>query len=228
MTFSIIPKSWFKGGQLNAAEFWLCSIIPMGQLYARVEIMDGSINHAWTMFPLFMVPPFQFVPIIMMNLGIIKKGKGGKPYDWYMLIPIMVQIFLSMVKDKGVPINSTVTFLVSYFAIVIPFIIRSLRYCQGIDFQGVLNSAGLAIYVQAMVNVFQFILPFIPIIGVAANSIKLMVPSIGSAMLWTLSYIPGYVLANMYSGNDVNKYCSKFNYSIWTIVVSLAIAFSTS
>lgn len=228
MTFNIIPKSWFKGGQLSAAEFWLCSIIPMGQLYARVEIMDGSINHAWTMFPLFMVPPFQFVPIIMMNLGIIKKGQGGKPYDWYMLIPMMVQIFLSMIKDKGVVINNTILFFVSYFAILIPFLIRSLRYCQGFDMEGLLNSGGLSIYVLAVVNIFQLILPFIPIIGGLANSLKMMVPSVGSAMLWTLSYIPGYVLANMYSGSDTKKYCMKFNYSIWTIVVSLAIAFSTS
>lgn len=221
-------KTWFGKGKMDPTAFWLCSLVPMGQLYARVEIMNGSLDQPWTMFPLFMVPPFQFVPIIMMNIGIIKKGKGGKPYDWYMIIPILSKILISVVNEQGVPINKEILFFITYISIFIPFIIRSHGYCKEFNLEGTYNSSGLSAYVLAVINIFQFILPLIPILGIAASSVELSVPVVGSALVWSMAYIPGYVLANMYAGSEVKKYCTKFNYTIWTIVISFAVAFATN
>ena len=63
---------------LNTKEVIMLGLIPMGQLWARIFKLNGSLDHKWSMLPFFMIPPLQFIPIIMMKFGMFKKGKGGK------------------------------------------------------------------------------------------------------------------------------------------------------
>lgn len=66
----------------------LLSLIPFGQFFARIFYLDGSLDKWWLLIPIFYVPPFCLVPLIMILLGSVKKGKGGKPYDSYIYLPI--------------------------------------------------------------------------------------------------------------------------------------------
>lgn len=220
-------KDIFKAGQLTPSQFWSCSLLPLGQLYARIEYYNGSLDHPWLMFPLFMMPPFQFVPIIMMNLGMIKKGKGGKPYDWWMAIPILIKFGLAYMAFKGTDIDQTVLFGILYCGILIPFLIRSYGYCNGVNIWGFLNCGALSAFVIMALNLFVLILPFMPVIGAGVNVLESVLPVIGGAAIWSLGFIPGYVVSNMYTSDERDKFCSKFNYNIFAVVVSLSVAFFT-
>ena len=218
----------FGKGELTSKEYWAMSLIPMGQLYARVKKLDGSLDKGWSLFPLFMIPPFQLVPMTMINMGLLKKGKGGKPYDWYMIIPLIVKLligFISIFTRSG--FSKIIEFFMIYIAILIPFIIRSLDDCHGFDFEALLNSGALSAYVLAISNVFTWVIGFIPIIGTAAIFVKL-IPIVGLFLVWSFGYTPSYVVANMYDGKDPSKKCTKFNYKILYTVIAIAIAFVSS
>lgn len=221
-------KDVFKKGELTTGEYWGCSLIPLGQLYARIFYYDGSLDHSWLMFPLFMIPPFQFLPITMMNLGMIKKGKGGKPYDWFMIIPILVKLGLGFMIFKGQEIDQKVIFAILYCSILIPFLIKTYGYCDGVNGWAALNSGALTAYISVALNVFTLILPFIPIIGLGVTTLETALPVIGGAIIWSLGYIPGYIVSNMYTSDDRDKFCTKFNYNIFSVVIALAFSFITA
>lgn len=64
----------------------IITAIPFGQLYTRFISLDGSLNHAWTLLPPFLFPPFSLVPAFMVFFGLIKKGTCGKVIDMYSLL----------------------------------------------------------------------------------------------------------------------------------------------
>lgn len=81
-------------------EWWkiaLIGLIPGAQLYARVEMLDGSLDHPWLLIPIFFIPPFSLIFAIMMKLGYINKGQGGKPYDWFMFIPVAIKFIIALI-----------------------------------------------------------------------------------------------------------------------------------
>ena len=73
----------------------ITTIIPMGQFITRIFWLDGSLDKIWTMFPLLWFFPFSIIPSILMYFGYVKKGPGGKPYDYFVLIPIIAKFILS-------------------------------------------------------------------------------------------------------------------------------------
>ena len=67
-------------------------IIPFfGQLYARINYLDGSLDLPFLF--LFATQPLSIVPAIAILFKVIKKGKSGKPYDTSILLPVFVNIF---------------------------------------------------------------------------------------------------------------------------------------
>ena len=75
------------GGKLSWKQVLILGLVPLGQLYARVNIFNGSLDKWWLMFPLLLFPPLSFIPLIMMKFGLVKNGNGSKPVDNFMLIP---------------------------------------------------------------------------------------------------------------------------------------------
>ena len=72
--------SFFKL-ELSIFKILLYIFIPFGPLYARIVDLNGSLDHAWTMFPVFNVFPLSIIPVLMIAFGAIKNGNGSKPYD---------------------------------------------------------------------------------------------------------------------------------------------------
>jgi hypothetical protein len=66
-------------------------VIPfIGQIIGRIIYLNGSLDKPWLL--LFGIPPLTLIPALFMIFGLIKKGKGGKPWDYYILIPIIIMI----------------------------------------------------------------------------------------------------------------------------------------
>lgn len=74
------------------------SIFPFGQLIARIFFLDGSLDKWWLLIPIFYIPPISFVAAIMIGLGLVAKGKGGKPYDSYINLPIFLLIIKQFIN----------------------------------------------------------------------------------------------------------------------------------
>ena len=51
----------------------LIAVIPLGQLWARIFWLDGSLDKAWLLFPLFLIFPFSILPSLTMYFGFVKK-----------------------------------------------------------------------------------------------------------------------------------------------------------
>jgi hypothetical protein len=120
--------------QLSILKIILYILIPFAPLYARVTDLNGSLDHAWTMFPVFNIFPFSIVPILMMNFNVIKKGKGNNiPYDNFMWIPIIFRFIAGIIVTMIVknPLMKTIlVLLLSILSIMTPNLIRRNRLCE--------------------------------------------------------------------------------------------------
>ena len=60
--------NFFSGpSKLSWLQVLILGIVPLGQLWARIFYFNGSLDKWWLMFPIFLLPPFSFLPLIMMK-----------------------------------------------------------------------------------------------------------------------------------------------------------------
>ena len=98
-------------GKLSWNQVLMLGLVPLGQLYARVNIFNGSLDKWWLMFPLLLFPPLSFIPLIMMKFGLIKDGTGSKPIDNFMLIPIIAKLIIPFILPFIINENSSLCIL---------------------------------------------------------------------------------------------------------------------
>jgi len=198
----------------------LITIIPLGQLWARIFWLDGSLDKSWLMFPLFLIFPFSILPSLAIYFGYVKKGIGGEPYDNFMWIPIIFKFLLSFIVPKFLelfydePSDRMIflcVFIIQLFIGMIPNLIRTNRLCDKLSF----NSYGKAFVDSTIANGVGELLPFIlgwmPFIGFFLTAIG-MIPVIGEQVeniLWGLSFAFGYIFVNMVNANNLGKYCNS-------------------
>ena len=214
---------------LSTKEVVILGLLPMGQLYARVMKLNGSLDKKWALLPFFMMPPLQFIPLLMMKWGMIKKGKGGKPYDWFMLIPLILKITLAYLLeylDIDFPLSLLVNVLANFLAVLIPYLIRTKKLCKKVTGKNLLNSMAQAAANQSTANIFSAVIGFVPIVGMIFDVLSL-IPIFGDHIPWMLSYTAGYVITNMYNGDDPNKFCLKGSTKVNLGVVVTSLAIST-
>ena len=204
----------------------ILSIIPLGQLYARIFLLNGSLDSKWAFLPFFMFPPLQFIPLIMMKLGIIKKGKGGKPYDWYMLIPMILKFLLIIIVSAlPIPYNFLVDTFLEMFAILIPFLLRVKRNCKEINFNNFMNSITQTSILQIVLIIFVIGIKFVPYIGIAFRMME-AIPVVGVAIPWIFGYMICYIVTNMFNGDELNTFCNtSLNklFGLISIVITVVI-----
>lgn len=220
----------FKGIMPNSSStdrislfYALMTMLPFGQLWARIFWLDGSLDKLWLLLPIpFFAPPFSIIPALAMYFGYIKKGPGGRPYDVYMWIPIifkfllasLVPMFLQLFYEEDDEPTESIIFLCSFISQIvigmIPNLIRTYKICNKLTF----NSFGKAFIDSTIAIGFGELIPFIigwlPFIGIIISIIT-MIPTIGEQIeniLWSISFFFSYVFINMMNGNNINKYCN--------------------
>jgi hypothetical protein len=210
--------------ELSILQIILYILIPFAPLYARVVDLNGSLDHAWTMFPLFNIAPFSIIPILMMAFGIIKKGNGSKPYDYFMLIPIIFRFITSILVGIVIhnPVIKTLIVLsLSMLSIMVPNLLRRNENCKDKTDKdnktsySVMNSKQWyrsfvdSIFELGFGEIFVVMMMFIPFIGIGFKLIG-MVPVIGkfvNDIIWCFGFICGYIIINMYNQNNMDDMC---------------------
>lgn len=201
---------------------FLTAFVPFGPLFARVFLLDGSLDKKWLM--LFSFFPLSIIPALFMYFGYIKKGKQGKPYDTWMYIPIiakfllafLVPLFLNLFYDaeeEEEASDTTIfltTFIIQLVLGMIPNIIRTFNVCNQITF----NSLGKAFVDSTIANSIGELLPLVlgwlPYIGQVVSIIQ-MIPYVGEQfdnILWGVGFFIGYVFINMINVDNMGAYCN--------------------
>ena len=104
--------------------------LPFSDLYLRVTKLNGSIDKMWTLFPLFQLPIFSLVPLILMKYRKIRRGnlsprvKDGKPYDIFIILFILFKYIVSIAAAQESDTSIYIDVLGTYLAIILPFVIR--------------------------------------------------------------------------------------------------------
>ena len=216
---------------LSWLKVFFFSIIPLGQLYVRIFYLKGSLDSKWALLPFFMIPPLQFIPLIMMKMGLVKKGKGGKPYDNYMLIPIMLKMMMVFILT-GIPspYYQILDLVIEFILIITPFLIRASSNCGQLTFESLFNSFSNTTTLQIAIIIFSFALKFVPFIGIFFR-ITENIPVFGKLFPWIICYSAGYLIINMMNGDKLRKYCGSYPKAllvIFQIVILIGAKFVTS
>jgi hypothetical protein len=210
--------------QLSILKIILYILIPFAPLYARVVDLNGSLDHPWTMFPLFNILPFSLVPVLMMAFGVIKKGKGSKPYDHFMWIPIIFRFIASLLISmviKNPSVRTIVILFLSIFSIMVPNMIRRNTNCkERLDKTGNKSFSVFggkqwyrsfvdSLFELGFGEIFPVMVMFIPFVGIAFKIIG-MIPVIGkfvNDIIWSFGFMCGYIIINMYNQNNMTDMC---------------------
>lgn len=209
--------SFFTGGtKLTLLQTIFFSLIPLGQLWARIFYFKGSLDKWWLMFPMLLIPPFSFIPMFMMKMGFVADGKGSNPLDYWMLIPIMVKFMVPfilpvIVDEDSETLFSIISLMIQLLSIMFANLARRYTNCNQTITTDSIGKAGIDSTISMAVgDITAFVIPWIPVVGTVISVIE-MIPVIGDfidSILWTLGFVTAYVLINMFNQDDMSKFCS--------------------
>jgi len=209
--------------QLSILRIILYTLLPFGQLYARLHDFNGSLDKIYLLFPIFLVPPFSIIPILLMAFGFVAKGKGASPYDHMMWIPILTRFFIAGIAHHFIhnpKIASAIIILTSIVTILIPNLLRRNKECSivkdssgkqtfSLDSKQIFKSVANSIFELGFGYFFSLIFSFIPFVGIIFKLIT-FIPVIGtfvSDIVWAMGFATGYIIINILDQQDMNTLC---------------------
>ena len=203
---------------LTWTDVFITGILPFGDIITRIQKLDGSLDKLWTLIPIFQLPVFGFIPLLLMKQGIIKKGKlKTKPYDYYILFTLFIKLMLSIVSTKfEKPYDVIFDTAGTYFAILLPMLVRivplraglcdRLRISDELKTNVYFKVFGLAGIIQIGIYASMFVFARLPYIGEFFNVLANLPVVNDSALFFTL-FVFAYSLNNMWIENDLKVFC---------------------
>ena len=195
--------------------FMMLFILPLGQLWARVFWMNGSLDKPWLLIPIFWMPPFSLLPALMIYFGFVADGKGvNPPYDWWMLVPIIVKFCLgllvsSLIDEPGF-FSAFIPLIIQLCVNAIPHYLRSVDNC-GPTFDHIGKTFIDGAIENGVGDIAPTILKFIPFVGAFFRLLSRL-PLIGPLMdkiICSIMYAGSYILVNMVNeGTDIAAFCA--------------------
>jgi len=210
-------------GSLSRKDFLISLLVPFSQIYFRMTRLDGSLDKPWLFIPVFMVFPLSLVHTLYIHKEWLEKGQGGKPYDNWMYIPIVLHVILNiLISVVKPPLEFLIKFAFIFCFIMIPYFIRESENCTDSNYANIMaNTAFIMGISQIMPTVFST-LSFIPFIGSFFTLLSFiqMIPGVGDTLYWSIGYVLSYVMLNSVNGNDITKYCGSGIDKLKTVGIS--------
>jgi hypothetical protein len=194
---------------MNLIEILIYSLVPMlGQFLLRADKLGGSLDKIWLLFPLFLIPPFSFIPVLMAKLGWIKGTNAGKPYDIYMIIPIISRLIIVFALQYFNNTNMALKVGLILASLLITNIlhINNEPRCKNVkkDAGGQIVKASfdsLALYASGVLG--TFLITFIPVVGEIFQGLATVggpLADIADTLVWGFGIAAGYIFINMFDG----------------------------
>jgi len=206
------------------------TFLPCGQIVARVVDLDGSLDMPWFFLPPFLFPPFQFIPLLLMYLGYIKKGNGGKVVDYFVFIPIIVKLItlgcLYMIKLYA---DSFYNFAYFGFEILMILTIAGTKYlhvsesCKYTNKKILLTSSKVqeffidAIFENGIASIGNIIINFIPGVGWVIGLIRQYNDTVNKFIIffiYAVVYATVYIIQNMFEQTNMESMCNLLSIPI--------------
>lgn len=220
-------KEAFKFTKKKMIAVILTIILPFfGQLIARITYLNGSLDMPWLFF--FSIPPLSLIPALLMMFGVIKKGKGGKPYDFFILLPIIVGVFSDLFL-KNYFISYKIPFVKMILIFVTTYLVywyKSRKICKNVS-APVSKLLQDALMTNALISIMAIVLKFVPVIGVGIRVISKIIP-FSNYIIDAISIFIIYVIMNMINGSS-KDYCKKgssMSFIIGLIVTNIVLGFA--
>jgi len=223
-------------------DFCIYTLLPFGQLFARINLLNSSIDKSWLL--LFCFIPFLAIPIlssysinidltifiiilIISNIfpllyiqqGLINIPPKSLPshVDKYVLLPIIIKILIPILYvclgNNISFFDDNLIFILLFSSIFTSLILRQKKKCNTLNIQKIITSFIDAIFIYTMTNVSSDIY----------NTLKENTPSIPNSedfnkilayLVSAFSILIGYIFINFFNDNDINNYCSdKFYFN---------------
>jgi hypothetical protein len=193
---------------LTWQDLLIYSFIPFSDLYLRVAKLNGSIDKMWTLFPLFQLPIFSLVPLVLMKYRKIKRGnlsnrvKDGKPYDIFIILFILFKYIVSLAANKDSEGSLYIDVLGTYIAIVLPLVIRHFSpgnsTCISTKWKSSLfKSFGQGGIIYLAIISLIYLIPKMR----AVNAL------FGENFMMLLLFIPCYIITNLINENNIKNFC---------------------
>jgi len=205
----------FLKGNLSTSEFLISFLVPFSQIYFRMVKLDGSLDKPWLLFPLFLIFPLSILPTFYIHWNWLQKGQGGKPYDNWMYIPIILHVILMLILNRTKPSLELIIKLASItVGIMVPYFIREYNNCNQMGLNQMANVLGNSILIMGIAELLPSlfsILSFVPFVGMFFTLLGLIksIPVFGETLFWSLGYLLSYVILNAINGKDIQKYCGN-------------------
>lgn len=225
----------FGGGpkiKFGIFSFLFYLLMPFGTLFLRLFKLNGSLDKIWLLLLSF--PPFSLLTIIAARLGWIKAGRGGKPFDRNLWIPVVVRLISFFILGGFTGIFQIIMkILLISLAIVVANLLRTIKFrkctkentntpklLSGIIFKSILQ--------YGFACAFVFLSKYIPLFGAIVKMLS-FIPGF-KVILWCLGFATMYAITNIIEGNlktddDICKGGYK-GHPIVTIVAFVALLFA--
>lgn len=220
-------------------DVFINGILPFGDIITRIQKLNGSLDNLWTLIPIFQLPVFGFIPLMLMKQGVIKKGRlTTKPYDYYIFFTLFIKLMVSSVSSKfEEPYDILFEIAGNYFAILLPLLIRIIPLRAGlcdklkIDDEMKTNIYfkvfGLAGIIEVIIYTSIFIFTKLPYVGDFFELVSDL-PLVKDSVLFMTLFIFVYSLNNMWIENDLKVFCrNKNNASLIGVLGAVSIVVST-
>lgn len=216
--FDFITKMFKNGNnnKLSWIQVLIMGLLPLGQLWARIFNFKGSLDKWWLMFPIFLLPPFSFIPLIMMKFGMVADGKGSTPIDTIMLLPIIAKFIIPFIlpfiidEDDYALLFSIVGFVLQLLTIIVANLTRRHINCNSITTDSIGKACIDSVIAYSSADFSTFAIGFVPYIGIIITVIG-MIPVVGdfvNQIIWNLAFAATYIIINMFNQDDMSKYCT--------------------
>lgn len=204
---------------MGSLKWWhvlVYTLIPLGQLIARVVHFNGSLDKWYLMFPLLLFPPFSIIPLIMMKYGFVADGKGANPIDMMMILPIIakfvIMIFLPYIINQHTQVVffALVSFILQLLTIIITNLTRRYYSCNSITVNSIGKATMDSVIAYGIGDIVAFMMQYIPVVNIFYTIIS-MLPWIGELVdpiIWSLCFSGTYVIINMVNQFNMEKFCS--------------------
>lgn len=214
---------------LPISDIILHSLIPGGQLFARINNYNGSLHNWWLLLLIPFTLPLNFISAIPVSISIIisyiinllsiillpitDTKPNSSPLsliDYNILWPIVLKLYLSLLSiNTGFKYSLNIIF----FIIIVFFgaIINSIKIGKLCNSDNIIHNILKSIY-SSIINynigslLSAILLLIFPNEDTSINSYR---KSIEKSIYWTIGYTISYIINNMIIQNDINTYCSR-------------------
>jgi hypothetical protein len=227
---------------MNLLDMGLYTLIPFGQIFMRINKYGGSLDKPYLLFPLFLIPPFSIIPVLIGKFGFLKKVNGTNIFDAYIFIPIIFRFVLIFIMahlgEFGGPMFQALLVFATLVATNIFRLMNDITCTsnkEGLTMGKIFKQIADSMIEYSLGIVIIFLFTFLPFVKTVLELISMFpLPFIGrvanilDGILWSVGLIGGYILVHMFDANFLsNSDSCAGKTGILRLIISI-IAFAVS